>query len=53
MHITYDTEADAAYIKIAKGEVQKTLKITDAVLIDVDKRGQALGVELLFVSTFV
>lgn len=53
MQITYDAEADAAYIQVAKGKVQKTLKITDAVLVNVDKRGQALGVELLVVSTFV
>lgn len=51
MKATYDKEADAMYIRVKKGKVHKTLQVSDAVLVDVDKKGQALGVELLFVSS--
>lgn len=51
MKATYDKEADAMYIRVQKGKVHKTLHVSDAVLVDVDKKGQALGVELLFVSS--
>ena len=51
MKATYDKEADAMYIRVKKGKVHKTLKVSDMVLVDVDKKGQALGLELLFVSS--
>ena len=51
MRATYDKEADAMYIRVKKGKVHKTLKVSDMVLVDVDKKGQALGLELLFVSS--
>ena len=51
MRATYDKEADAMYIRVKKGKVYKTLKVSDMVLVDVDKKGQALGLELLFVSS--
>lgn len=50
MKVTYDVEADAAYIKLQKGNIYKTRKISDKVLVDVDRRGEVLGVELLFIS---
>ena len=51
MKATYDKEADAMYIRVKKGRVHKTLEVSGAVNVDVDKRGRALGVELLFVSS--
>ena len=51
MKATYDKEADAMYIRVKKGKVHKTLKVSDMILVDVDKKGQALGLELLFVSS--
>ncbi|MDO8561856.1 MAG: DUF2283 domain-containing protein [bacterium] len=50
MKATYDKEADAMYISVKKGKVHKTLEVSDAVNIDVDKKGRALGVEILYVS---
>ena len=49
--VTYDKEADAAYFKIRKGSVAKTLEIQKWILADVDKKGVLLGIEMLFVSS--
>lgn len=51
MKATYDKEADAMYIRVKKGKVHKTLEVSDGVNVDVDKKGRALGIELLFVSS--
>ncbi|GEM_PF-4471996 len=48
--ISYDKQADAAYFKVKKGKVAKTLQLDDWLLADVDKKGTLLGVEMLFVS---
>ena len=50
MKATYDKEADAMNIRVKSGKVYKTLEITDSILVDVDKKGRALGIEILFVS---
>ena len=51
MLITYDPEADALYaeLRCAEGKV-RTREIDDRRLVDVDESGEAVGVELLFVS---
>lgn len=51
MKATYDKEADAMYIRVKKGKVYKTLEISDVILADVDKKGQVLGLDLLFISS--
>ena len=51
MKATYDKEADAMYIRVKKGKVHKTLKVSDMMLVDVDRKGQTLGLELLFISS--
>ena len=50
MKISYDKMADALYIYLRKGKVAKTIKATSRLLIDVDKRGNVLGIEMLDVS---
>ena len=50
MKLTYDSEADATYIRLRKGNVHKTRKIANNLLVDVNREGMVLGVELLFVS---
>lgn len=47
---TYDAEADAAYFRLKKGSVSRTVKLQDWLLVDIDKKGGLLGVEMLFVS---
>ena len=51
MKATYDKEADAMYIRVKTGKVYKTFEVSDAVNVDVDKKGHALGIEILFVSS--
>lgn len=51
MKIKYDKIADAMYIYIiGKGKVAKTIKVNSRLLVDVDKKGNLLGIEILGVS---
>ena len=50
MEISYDKEADAMYIELREGEFAKNKKIDDFTIIDLDKDGNILGIELLEVS---
>ncbi len=50
MKITYDKEADAIYIEFQDGEFAKNKTIDDFTIIDLDKNGNILGIELLEVS---
>lgn len=47
--MTYDPEADAAYIRIANGKVAETAEAGPFVY-DMDERGRVLGIEILFAS---
>ncbi len=50
MEISYDKEADAMYIEFREGEFAKNKKVDDFTIIDLDKKGNILGIELLDVS---
>ncbi len=53
MKITYDSEADAAYIyfkEISRGEVTQTISLNESINIDLDKDGKTLGIEILDAS---
>lgn len=50
MNIRYDPKVDAMYIKLAKGKYDSTKKISDAILVDEDKKGKVLGIEILDAS---
>ena len=50
MNITFDKEADALYIEFNKGEFGSNKKIDDNTIIDLDKKGNILGIEMLSVS---
>ncbi len=47
MRNTYDKTADAMYLSFRTGKVFKTLRLEKKLLVDVDKKGNILGVELL------
>lgn len=47
MKISIDLEADAMYIEFREGEFHKNKKIDDFTIIDLDKDGNILGIELL------
>ena len=50
MEISYDKQADAMYIEFQKGLFAKNKKVDDFTIIDLDKDGNILGIELLEVS---
>lgn len=47
MKITYDKKVDAMYIKLRKGRYDHSKKVTDDILVDVSKKGEVLGLEIL------
>ena len=53
MKIRYDKQVDAMYIKLAKGKYDSTRKISDVILVDEDKNGKVLGIEILDASVSI
>lgn len=51
LRMTYDKEADAAYIhikdKIGKGEITHTIEAKDNITLDFDANNKLLGIEIL------
>ncbi|MBS3137605.1 DUF2283 domain-containing protein [Candidatus Woesearchaeota archaeon] len=54
MKFEYDKEVDAAYVylqyPIKDGEVKKTVEVDDNIILDYDKSGKLVGVEILNAS---
>lgn len=54
MRIEYDKEVDCAYIyldyPIKDGESKKTVEINDNIIIDLNDKGQLMGIEVLDAS---
>lgn len=51
MNISYDSETDVLYIRLKdKSKFSKSKKINDNTIIDIDKNGEFLGIEVLFAS---
>jgi uncharacterized protein YuzE len=50
MKVTYDAEARAAYIYLSDSPVRGGQNVTDQVTVDLDKDGNAVGIELLDVD---
>lgn len=57
MKVTYDKEADAAYIylkdKIERGEVKSTISMNENIILDFDSNKKLIGIEILSVSRVV
>ena len=49
MKVTYDEDADAMYIKFTDEKFSKAKIIDKNTILDIDKDGNVIGVELLFV----
>ena len=47
MKIHYDPKVDAVYIELAKGKYEVSREISDSVVVDEDKNGKVLGIEIL------
>lgn len=51
MNINYDRVADAMYLILSEDKVSKTVGVTDKINIDLNSKGETIGIELLEVST--
>ena len=47
MKIEYDREVDAVYIYLQEKEVVKTIELSDVVKVDLDEKGNLIGIEVL------
>ncbi len=47
MKITYDKKVDALNVSIRPGTVAKTMEVAPEVLLDIDKKGRILNLEIL------
>src|SRR4051794_37531544 len=45
---TYDSEADALYIRLADGQRDRTVEYDDSHYVDLDAAGNAIGIEILY-----
>ena len=50
MKIEFDQIADALYVQLRDGDVEKTEEIRPGMILDYDANGDVLGVEILNVS---
>lgn len=50
MKIHYDPKVDAIYIELAKGIYEVSREISDSIVVDEDKKGKVLGIEILDAS---
>lgn len=53
MKLQYDKQADAMYIYLNQGKIFKTIKMKDRLVVDTDKNGKILGLEILDLSAQV
>lgn len=47
MKNAYEKTSDAMYLSFRKGKVFRTVKLEEKLIVDVDKSGNILGIELL------
>ena len=45
--VEFDSEVNAMYIHLKKGKVDRSEALADNVIVDVDKKGEAIGIEIL------
>ena len=50
MRLEYDSQADALYISLQKKYVSKSKEVEPGVVVDLDKKGSVVGIEILDVS---
>ncbi len=52
MSVEYDAEADAAYIRVSDAATVSTQELSDVCVVDLDRDGRLVGIELLSVFGF-
>jgi uncharacterized protein YuzE len=45
--VTKDRKLDVGYVQLRKGKVNRTLELRPGILVDLDKNGDVLGIEVL------
>ena len=50
INFNFDREADALYVEIQQGEFSKNKKLSNSVILDLDKDENILGLEIINVS---
>jgi uncharacterized protein YuzE len=50
MKIHYDKKDDAIYIELSEGKYEVSREISDSIIVDEDKSGKVLGIEILDAS---
>lgn len=45
--ITYDTQADAVYVKMSEAPIDETVQLNDNLVVDYDGNKEIVGVEIL------
>ncbi len=50
MKIQYDPQADALYIELRDEEIEESDEVATGIILDYDKDGQAVGIEILDAS---
>jgi len=50
MRVRFDQEADALYIRLDDSRVVESEEIRPGVVVDLDQRGEIIGIEMLRVS---
>lgn len=51
MKITKNSNLDVGYVQLRNGKVAETIEIRPGVLLDLDKKGEILGIEVLSLRT--
>ena len=51
MQITYDTKADAMYLKFRDGEFGRNKEVEEGIIVDFAKDSSILGIEILEASS--
>ena len=47
MKISYESKADAHYIKFQEGTANRTRKVEEGMLVDMDENGRLYGIEII------
>jgi uncharacterized protein YuzE len=51
LHVKYDADANAAYIRLAASKIVESEEVTPGVVFDFDASGHIVGIELLNART--
>lgn len=50
MRVKKNTKLDVAYVQLRRGAVAKTIELRPGILMDLDKNGEVIGIEVLSIA---